>query len=107
MPTITWPKTPGDIVAAFEQRRPNRGDTGALMMWATFTVEGIYYLSDLDDAYRAGSVSSLGHQPETIEISHIRWAAGTAITALDLCAAALGREFCECNGPHEYSLRNF
>jgi len=27
-------------------------------------------------------------------MAHVRWAAGSAITALDLCAAALGRLYC-------------
>ena len=29
--------------------------------------------------------------PMTVDISHVRWATGNAITAIDLCAATMGR----------------
>jgi hypothetical protein len=47
------------------------------------------------------------HSPSIVSIAHVRWATGTAITALDLCAAALARECCGWNGPRELDLRGF
>ena len=40
-------------------------------------------------------------------MAHGRWAVGSAITALDLCAAALGRQYCNWMGPNELDLRGF
>ena len=42
-----------------------------------------------------------------VDISHVRWATGNAITAIDLCAATVGRLFCGITAPPELILRDF
>jgi hypothetical protein len=107
MPVFKWPREPIKIIQAFEGRRQGRGETGALIMWAAWTVEGLHYLDDLDTLHHKGSQSDKTHQPDVVNIAHVRWATGSAITALDLCAAALGREFCGLAGQRELDLRGF
>jgi len=42
-----------------------------------------------------------------VDVAHARWATGTCITALDLCAAALGRAFCAHTGTRELDIGSF
>jgi hypothetical protein len=107
MPALQWPRAPIEIVQAFEARREGRSNTGALILWSTWTVEGLYYLDELSKMYEAESTSGIEHQPESVNIAHVRWATGSAVTALDLCAPALGCEFCQVTGDHELDLRCF
>jgi hypothetical protein len=61
------------------------------VLWATSAVDGLAYLDDLDTARDGGArVVGNGHDALVIDVAHARWAAGTAMTALDLCAAAIG-----------------
>ena len=107
MPLLIWPRTLIEIVQAFEARRSGRGDIGALILWATWTVEGLHYLDDLDSLHHKGDLSVEDRQPDIVNIAHVRWATSSAITALDLCAAALGRECCGWTGQRELDLRDF
>jgi hypothetical protein len=54
-----------------------------------------------------GEDSPLDHNWQVVDHAHARWAVGTAITALDLCAAALGRLLAGYPKPsgHELDLR--
>lgn len=82
------------MVQAFERQRPEmRAEQGALVMWAVLGVESLHYLDDLVSEHTQFSPIPK-HSPEVKDISHIRWAAGTSISSIDLCAAALGREYC-------------
>lgn len=106
MPPFTWPTEPVSIIAAFEGRHASP-EAGALLMWAVSAVDALYYLADVD-AFYDSSRSVLGtHRPDVIDVAHARWAAGTSITALDLCAAALGRAICKHRGSNELDLRSF
>lgn len=65
--------------------------------FAIHSVASLAYLADLDhltlpqkDMVGFPGESFYGHLPEVVDLAHARWATGTAITALDLCAAALG-----------------
>jgi hypothetical protein len=44
---------------------------------------------------------------DVVDVAHARWAAGSCITTLDLCAAALARAFCKHPGPQELDLGHF
>jgi hypothetical protein len=59
-------------------------------VWAAWAVDALHYLADLDADIFNGSRVLGGHHVDTVEIAHARWAAGTAMTALDLCAATIG-----------------
>lgn len=107
MPMFKWPKPPMQIVQAYESRRSGRGDIGALVLWATWTVEGLHYLDDIDRLHHEECSPPKEHLPEIVNIAHVRWATGSAITALDLCAAVMGRECCEWTGTRELDLRDF
>lgn len=85
------------------------GDPGALLMWATLTVDSLYYLTDLDHMY--GLPQHLDdHEWQVIDLAHVRWAASSAITAVDLCAAGLARRHgigpktYKSGAIHEYDL---
>lgn len=46
----------------------------------------------IDETFRAAPGTD--ESAEIVDISHVRWAVGSSITALDLCAAVLGRLYC-------------
>ena len=48
-----------------------------------------------------------GHHPDVVDMAHVRWAAGTAVTAIDLCAAALARLHCGTTSSREGSISDF
>lgn len=91
---------------AFEARRGS-SPLGAFLLWSSWAAESLDYLDDLDQAQGAYPNSVGRHHPDMVDIAHVRWAAGTAITSIDLCAAALGRACCGWNGNREIDLRNF
>ncbi len=110
MPAFHWSKPPGIITQDFEQRHPGSGasvSVSPLVMWACWAVEGLHYLGDIDRAHTGTRAQVFGHHPDIVDIANVRWATGTAITALDLCAAALGNAFCGNVGSHEMDLRDF
>jgi hypothetical protein len=102
-----WPRQPIEIVQAFEARRTGRGSIGALVLWAVWGVESLHYLDDLDYDHHSRLRNNPPHHPDVKDISHIRWATGTSISSLDLCAAALGRECCAWGKIQELDLRDF
>jgi hypothetical protein len=65
-------------------------EASALLAWATWTVDSLHYLVEIDDEFAAHE-RKRGFDPHTIDIAHVRWATSTAITALDLCVAAVAR----------------
>jgi hypothetical protein len=65
-------------------------NASACLMWASEAVEGLYYLQDIEDDLPSDALLDGGHRATTVHITHARWAAGTAMTALDLCAASIG-----------------
>lgn len=99
MPPMLWSVERIRVAQLFEGRHENCGDVGALIVWATYTVDSLYYLADLNQSVE-------GHDPNTMNAAHIRWATGSAITSIDLCAAALGRMYCGVDGDREFSLRD-
>lgn len=108
MPQTPWPFDPiMKVILPFEQRIAGRAEAGALMFWSTLSVDSLFYLQDLDDDYRSKGLSYSQFNPQVTDSSHLRWAAGTAITAVDQCSAAMARAFCGWTSSREASLRNF
>lgn len=66
-------------------------EAAALANWARSTVDGLYYLADLDAAH-VSSTHAQDDRSRAIDLAHIRWAASSALTAIDLCAAAISRK---------------
>src|ERR1700759_5504995 len=66
--------------------------------WAIWTADGSEYLEKYDAVCDFDGV---------VDIAHVRWATMNAITAIDLCAATLGRMFCGHTGLKELDLRAF
>jgi hypothetical protein len=87
MPACSWGVQVDVALAAIGARLG--ADASGLASWARFSVDHLYYLADLD-ALRTRGANPRGHTPQTIDYAHGGWAAGTAITAIDRCAAALG-----------------
>ena len=106
MPPCNWPTNPIHLVASFETRHKNP-DAGALLAWAVWSVDCLYYLDDIDQAYDSSRVVPGNHRPDVVDVAHARWATGTCITGLDLCGAAFGRVFCGRKGQHELALADF
>lgn len=58
--------------------------------WALDALEGLDWLVEIDDRAFEGDRANLsGRDPRVVDLAHIRWAASSAKTALDLCAAEL------------------
>ena len=106
MANMFWTKCPNTVIQDYNTRH-GQNLSSPLSRWATFVVEEIYYLDDLDSNLNIHPNSAGSHNPDVIDMAHGRWAAGTAITALDLCAAALARQYCNWTGRNELSLRHF
>ena len=104
MPPYNWPVNAIDLIQKFEARH-NSPAASALFFWAVSAVDSLYYLDDIDLEFDTSRQHLLGHVRDVIDISHAWWATGTSITALDLCAAGLGRVFCGHTGNYELDLR--
>jgi hypothetical protein len=104
---VTWPKSPIEVVQGFVARNQRAADPGPGALWAAWAVEGLGYLDDLDQQEVSYPAPVGSHNSEVVDINHVRWATGNAITALDLCAATLGRLYCPSGSAHELDLRDF
>lgn len=110
MPTFVWKRPPMEVIQAYDGRHPEvSGVATAPIAWAAWTVESLHYLHDLDDLIQERYPAKVnGHDADKVDIGHVRWATGTAITAIDLCAAALGDLFCgTANHRRKLDLRSF
>lgn len=87
MPPIQWPPA---MQSAIELLSSRNMDASGCVLWATSAVDGLAYLDDLDAALDGSARMATGHDALVVDLAHARWAAGTAMTALDLCAAAIG-----------------
>src|SRR6266516_5111759 len=87
MPPIQWPPA---TQATIELLSSRNADASRCVLWATSAVDGLAYLDDLDAVLDEGDRFATGHDALVVDVAHARWAAGTAMTALDLCAAAIG-----------------
>ena len=106
MPAYSWPNDPVEIIRSFEIRHQNP-DAGALLLFAVWAVDSLHYLANLDRAHDLSASTIDDHHPDVVEVAHVRWATGTSITALDLCAAGLGRALCAHIGPRELDIGDF
>ena len=106
MPAPEWSPDPGDLIQAFEARRADKR-AGALFSWAARAVEGLYYLDDLDASFDETRATVGDHSPDVVDLAHARWAATSCATAIDLCAAGLGRAYCQHEGQKELALSDF
>ncbi len=106
MPVFTWTRNPISVVQGYDARHPQT-PLGPPAIWAVWAVDALHYLDDLDQAQSAYPAPVRGYNPETVDIAHVRWATGTAVTSLDLCAAALGRVYCGWTDTKELDLRAF
>jgi hypothetical protein len=78
---------PASIVPVLDGRSTT---AASCLTWAVSAVESLHYLEHLDAALPGTRLLPGGHDALTVDVAHARWAAGTAMTALDLCAAAIG-----------------
>ena len=106
MPRYTWAADPNNIISGFETRHA-QPDSGALLAWAVLSVESLHYLADIDQDYEVSHQVVGGHSRDIADVAHARWATGTCITSLDLCAPALGRTFCGHKSSRELALPDF
>ncbi|SRR6266446_3627396 len=106
MPPLNWPLNTGEVIQQFEARHGDP-ELGGLLFFAVAGVNSLYYLDDLDKNYDCSREAIRGHPHDVIDVAHCRWATGTCITVLDLCAASLGRAFCNHHEDRELSIADF
>ncbi|GIF51125.1 hypothetical protein Afe04nite_56640 [Asanoa ferruginea] len=88
MPPYAWPL---DLEESARALGAKTQIAGTYAIWAIWSVDGLAYLDDLDDDVFRGATRSIGaHHVDTVDITHARWAVGTAMTAVDLAAASIG-----------------
>jgi hypothetical protein len=108
-PHLWLPLDPMAVAQQFNQRHGPGMTLPESFHWAVWAAEGSDYLEKLD-ALHSGSGAPFppaGTHGDLVDISHVRWATANAITAIDLCAATMGRLFCGITGPQELDLRYF
>ena len=103
MPPLHGTTEPTELIREFETRHQSPA-SGALLSWPAWAVDSLHYLDDIDRAYDTSHTTTGGHNPDVVDVAHARWATTTSITAVDLCAAALGRAFCQHENEHELDL---
>jgi hypothetical protein len=106
MPAYRWPNDPAQVISKFETRHENP-EAGALLLFAVWAVDSLYYLGDLDQALDPSQATVAGHSADVVDVAHARWVVTTCITALDLCAAGLGRALCGHRNKPELALGDF
>ncbi len=107
MPEIKWNRNCVEVVSDFHIRNQDLG-ISPFVVWAASTAEGLMYLADMDSLVtQLLNDNLLNHSSIVVDESHARWAAGSAVTAVDLCAAALGKQYCGNTGNHELDMRKF
>lgn len=94
-----WPLDPASVNNNYNKRHPAEPPLPGTFIWATWTAAGSDHLQRLD------AISPV--DDGLIDISHVRWATMNAITAIDLCAATMGRVFCDHTAKKELDLRAF
>lgn len=109
MPSYQWSR---DVVATAQHWDGTTsglsGVPGALLMHACWAADGLHYLADLDAGTQGSGGYPSGHHPDLIDLTHARAMTATAVTALDLCAAAMGVAFCgESEDDRVSSIRDF
>jgi hypothetical protein len=92
-----WSRHPQDAARRVNRINP---DAQARLSFAVECVNGLHYLADLDEHLvpRDAATDVLRHGWQVVDMAHVRWATASGITALDLCAAALGRLHCGITG---------
>ncbi len=106
MPPFNWRVDPTELIKSFEDRHQNPA-SGALFFWAVWAVDSLHYLDDIDRTYDTTPTTIADHRPDVVDVAHARWATATSITALDLCAAGLGRAFCQHQRKNDLALKKF
>ncbi len=102
VPPQQWTRDPMQVL---QPLAASSQEGGALVLWAVWCADALDYADAIDDEF-FGQGNTRGFQPEVIDLAHVRWAAGTASTAIDLCAAALGSWYCGVlAGAHQLDLR--
>jgi hypothetical protein len=78
-------------------------------MFAVLAADGLAYLRHLDEeTFGSREKAPLADWEQAVDMAHVRWAATTAVTTLDLLAGALGRLRCPPKAQgREYALEDF
>ena len=106
MPPVNWPIEPVTTVNEFATRHGLAHHSG-LILHGVWAVDSLHYLAEIDAQDDLSNETILGYPPDRVDVAHVRWATGTCITALDLCAAGLGRIFCGHTATKELAVSDF
>src|SRR6478609_8009199 len=108
-PQLWQPLNPSQVNNDFNTRNGPGMTLPNTFMWAVWAAESSDYLGQLDDAAFTSGDSAWPVNPRTglVDMSHVRWATGNAITAIDLCAATIGHLSCPRQDGKELSLTDF
>lgn len=103
MPPPTWPDR--DKAAQALGAHDVNGPASGLLYWATWAVEGIYHVADVYAGLQDGSQPIAGFHIDALDVVYARSGTSSAITALDLCAAALAHVHCGWTADRHADMR--
>jgi hypothetical protein len=106
MPPVNWAMEPSVIVSDFAMRHGHPHHAG-LILHGVWAVDGLHYLAELDLEDDLSTDTIRGYPPDRVDVAHVRWATATCVTALDLCAAGIGRILCGHMGIKELAATHF
>jgi uncharacterized integral membrane protein len=98
-PEVANPQVTSIAIQAIGARND---DAGRCLRWATQATQALDYLKDLHKALPKSRELPDGHDVLAIQVAHARWASATSMTAIDLCAAALGYLYLPRRGKDAY-----
>lgn len=91
------------------RNNPQAAAIGHLAVAASRAAESLVYLADLDDCRFRGIWPIDAYSNNTVDDAHVRWAATSALTSIDLCIACAARlgDFSNVKTGGEASVRNY
>jgi hypothetical protein len=106
MPPVNWAVEPVSLVNEFATRH-GRAKHSALILHGVWAVDSLHYLAEIDRQDDLSDDTVRGYPPDRVDVAHVRWATGTCTTALDLCAAGIGRILCGHATAKELAVSDF
>src|SRR3712207_6454961 len=109
MPPRAWTHSRDEAGQRLNKRDAASGvdpRAGGLLFWPTESAESVFHAGD--QYARLFNEGLHGYHPDMLDVAFARWGTGSAITALDLCAAALARAYAGWRDTHHnIDLRDF
>lgn len=91
------------------RNNPQKAAISHLAAAAARAAESLVYLADLDDRRFQGIWPIDAYPNDTVDDAHVRWAATSALSSIDLCIASAARlgGFANVSSTNEVSIRSY